>query len=209
MLSSDNPNSRDQDGFTPLMHAAWKGQHEKINELIQAGARINARNGYGSTALFWAAESGRVDIVEQLITNGAEILIINHNGHNPITWAQACGQLKIAHKLHETVLQYLIDRLHQTQDPGESSSILAKMKAHHFTKASLVDYLVNLPLPRDEKINLINRAVAVDEAGKPNNYLSEYLHQTQIWGPSYAVCRLKAEIFKISLSCLDTSPKLR
>jgi ankyrin repeat protein len=49
-----NPNSADTFGNTPLMTAAGSGNELAVNELIAAGADVNAKNNDGETALFVA-----------------------------------------------------------------------------------------------------------------------------------------------------------
>ena len=44
----------DNDGKTPLHHAASDGHAEMVELLLERGAHINARDNYGRTALDYA-----------------------------------------------------------------------------------------------------------------------------------------------------------
>lgn len=59
-------------GFTPLMWAAAKGNLNLTNQLLEAGANVNASSGDGITALMWAAALNHEKIVERLLENGAD-----------------------------------------------------------------------------------------------------------------------------------------
>jgi ankyrin repeat protein len=48
------------------MWAAFGGHVEIVQELLQAGAKVNAKNNDGETALMWATWRGHDDIVEML-----------------------------------------------------------------------------------------------------------------------------------------------
>ena len=55
-------NSRDSQGWTPLMYASWKGNSDVVNLLLEKGADINVQRKDGSTALLDAIGRGRVDV---------------------------------------------------------------------------------------------------------------------------------------------------
>merc|ERR1719253_635813 len=44
-------NTGDNWGWTPLMHAAWKGSNDVVRHLVDAGCNLDARNCDGDTAL--------------------------------------------------------------------------------------------------------------------------------------------------------------
>jgi ankyrin repeat protein len=56
----------DQDGFTPLMRAAWNGHVTVVAELIRAGARVNLRNRFGRSALDYAREQRNTSVLKIL-----------------------------------------------------------------------------------------------------------------------------------------------
>src|SRR5574337_844034 len=49
-------NTRDQDGWTALMHASWHGHSGISGMLLNKGADVNAKASDGETALMRAAE---------------------------------------------------------------------------------------------------------------------------------------------------------
>ena len=69
-------NTKDDDGDTPLIHAAsmmYRAENKEIVELlITKGADVNAEN-FFCTSMHYAAALGRKEIVELLIANGANV----------------------------------------------------------------------------------------------------------------------------------------
>ncbi len=55
-----------------MMHAAFAGNVELVNLLLENGADPNARNGEGKTPLIFAREKGQDSVVELLRKSGAE-----------------------------------------------------------------------------------------------------------------------------------------
>jgi ankyrin repeat protein len=62
-------------GLTALQHAALEVRLEVVEELLRAGANVNAPGGYLSTelALHAAAEGGHLDGVEKLLAADAQV----------------------------------------------------------------------------------------------------------------------------------------
>ena len=67
-----NPNAKDQDGQTAIMHAASYGYAESVRILIEHHADVNLKDHAGRTALMHAAMGGYVDAIPLLIENGAD-----------------------------------------------------------------------------------------------------------------------------------------
>ncbi len=65
-------NTRDGDGYTALMRAAWEGHTETVKVLLEAGADVNAKGNDGWTALMWAEYMGHTSIIEILKKSGAK-----------------------------------------------------------------------------------------------------------------------------------------
>ena len=55
-----------------MMHAAFAGNVELVNLLLEKGADPNARNGEGKTPSTFAREKGHDSVVELLRKRGAE-----------------------------------------------------------------------------------------------------------------------------------------
>lgn len=60
-------------GFTPLMAAAYCGDLECVQFLLERGASVNDRTPAGLTALIEATLSGNVAVVQALLARGAEL----------------------------------------------------------------------------------------------------------------------------------------
>lgn len=76
--------------------AAWKGDPESIELLIDAGTEhgldlvnaISTGNGnYGKTPIFYSITQDRDDVVKLLVGRGANLLIINNKGQSPCSMA--------------------------------------------------------------------------------------------------------------------------
>src|SRR4030042_1754583 len=66
------PDVQDQ-GYTPLLEAARRGDSETALELIESGADVNTKDPYGVTALMFSLIAGSTDVALKLIEKGAEI----------------------------------------------------------------------------------------------------------------------------------------
>lgn len=64
--------SRDNQGWTPLMFAAQEGFPEVVDILLAAGARVDATDDMDRSVLMQAARCGQAQITRQLITAGAD-----------------------------------------------------------------------------------------------------------------------------------------
>jgi uncharacterized protein len=67
-----SPDVQDQ-GYTPLLEAARRGDRETALELIEDNADINAKDPYGVTALMFSLIAGSTDVALRLIEKGAEV----------------------------------------------------------------------------------------------------------------------------------------
>ena len=78
-----------EDGYTPLMVAAWTGSTEMVKVLLEAGAgaTINAQTKSGSTALLIAASHGKTEDVKLLLEAGADITVRNSWGNTALDQA--------------------------------------------------------------------------------------------------------------------------
>jgi ankyrin repeat protein len=89
-LLRDDPSlahARDEEGSTPLHHAAWKGQVEVATLLLDAGADVIAQNEnthWGGTPLHAAAHGNQRAVAELLIARGADLHAGSCNGRTPL-----------------------------------------------------------------------------------------------------------------------------
>jgi len=79
----DLVHARDDSKSTPLHYAAWKGEAEIIEVLLDAGADIQAHNEndhWGTTPLHAAAHGNRKQATEVLIRRGADVNAVRATG---------------------------------------------------------------------------------------------------------------------------------
>jgi hypothetical protein len=133
-------NLQDEDGYTPLHHAAEKG-HIKVVQLLldKSGPQINIRSNSQSTPLCLAASKGHETVVKLLIDRGANLEAENEVGRTPLLWA--------AEKGHEAVVKLLIDRganLEVKDGFGRTPLLWAAEKGHEAVVKLLIDRGANL-----------------------------------------------------------------
>lgn len=78
---------------SPLHQAALKGDKNKVETLLQQGAKIDARDSRGRTALFIAAENGDAATVKELLDHGANpnVGALLKHGNTPLHVAAQNG----------------------------------------------------------------------------------------------------------------------
>ncbi|XP_055606813.1 ankyrin repeat and MYND domain-containing protein 2 [Uranotaenia lowii] len=71
----------DENGMTPLQHAAYKGNKDAVQMLLDQGADVNSgKHEYNYTALHFGALSGNVDVCLKLLQSGAKADATNSVG---------------------------------------------------------------------------------------------------------------------------------
>ncbi|KAG6647704.1 hypothetical protein CIPAW_07G097200 [Carya illinoinensis] len=78
-----NVNGRDQNGWTPLHRAAFKGRIECVKVLLNHGAHVDVVDDAGYTPLQFAVEAGHVQVALLLVTRGAEAKMKSFKGVVP------------------------------------------------------------------------------------------------------------------------------
>uniref|UniRef100_A0A182M2T3 MYND-type domain-containing protein n=1 Tax=Anopheles culicifacies TaxID=139723 RepID=A0A182M2T3_9DIPT len=74
----------DENGMTPLQHAAYKGNKEAVQLLLDQGADVNSsKHEYHYTALHFGALSGNAEVCLKLLLAGADSKAINSVGRTP------------------------------------------------------------------------------------------------------------------------------
>ena len=99
-ISSDTLNAKNEQGFTPLVLAAYRNQPEAVAYLIAAGIDVTVDTPEGS-ALMGACFTGNRKIAEQLIKAGAFLNEQNDNGETPLHFAVMSG--------NHDLIWYLLD----------------------------------------------------------------------------------------------------
>jgi thiol-disulfide isomerase/thioredoxin len=94
-------NARDERQWTPLMHAATKGDADAIRDLMGRGAQVNAQDDKGWTPLMLAAHKGHDSAVRALIIKGANPNIKTGKGTTALMVAAGKG--------HTDAVEILLD----------------------------------------------------------------------------------------------------
>jgi len=91
-----DPNSRDPQGFTPLMPAAGPGDKEVLELLLAHKADVNAQDKNGWSALHhlagFSTHGHAVPLADDLLAAGAEINLPNKDGRTPLNLVLGPGQ---------------------------------------------------------------------------------------------------------------------
>ncbi|KAH6712997.1 hypothetical protein BKA61DRAFT_633142 [Leptodontidium sp. MPI-SDFR-AT-0119] len=102
LQNSIDVNSKDKDGWTPLIWAAQNG-HEAVVKLLLAteGVDINSKDKDGRTPLIWAARNGHEAVVKLLLaTEGVDVNSKDKDGWTPLRLAAQNG--------HKAVVKLLL-----------------------------------------------------------------------------------------------------
>lgn len=140
LISSDSAlvKSYSPDGFTALALAAYLGQKDSVEFLIEEGADLNAiaRNETGFTALTGAVSQNLNEIAKLLVEKGADVNHRYEAGFTPLMHAAYAGNLELATLLLEhgadpnasnsdgkTALSFALEK--------NSEKIVELLKKHH------------------------------------------------------------------------------
>ena len=74
-----------------LKNAVSAGDSERVQELLKAGASVNATDSLGNTALHIASEKGDIECIHLLLDAGADVKKMNHGRSTPLLYAANYG----------------------------------------------------------------------------------------------------------------------
>ncbi|WP_264336588.1 ankyrin repeat domain-containing protein [Wolbachia endosymbiont (group B) of Chorthippus brunneus] len=133
-------NSTDENGWTLLHLAAWKGQLDNARLLIEKGADINAENIFGRKPIHVAAESNNTNIIEFFLSKGMNVDDTDRYGRTPLYCASWNG--------HLGVVKYLVEKGADinAQDKGGETSLDAATDQKH---EDVVGYLKQVQLDQE------------------------------------------------------------
>lgn len=83
----------------PLHNASKFGYLDIVQELLKAGAHVNASDNKGDTPLHFASEQGHTEAIQILLDCGADINAANHKGETPLNLAIEHNNLEIIQML--------------------------------------------------------------------------------------------------------------
>ncbi|WP_126652397.1 ankyrin repeat domain-containing protein [Chryseobacterium aureum] len=107
-LMKQNPdiiNHTNENGFSPLILACYRGNKEVANFLIDNVKDVNYKSREG-TALAGLAIKYNKDLVEHLLKKKADPNIADETGYTPLFWAVKSGNKDLV----EQLLQYKADK---------------------------------------------------------------------------------------------------
>lgn len=80
-------NSKDRQGYTPLILAVYNAQYNVVNYLLRQKVNVDAQDNAGNTALMGAIFKGYKDEIALLIEAGADVNVRNYNQATALTFA--------------------------------------------------------------------------------------------------------------------------
>lgn len=84
LARGSDPNRPDEDGRTPLIHAAIDNRIEAARILLESGANVNAQDHTGYSALHYSAQEYHPEIAALLLDNRAFVDIQDNYGNTPL-----------------------------------------------------------------------------------------------------------------------------
>jgi len=110
-LTKDNLNLKDGKGYSPLMLAAYNGNFEATEFLLEMGADPNSSDNSGSTILMGASFKGHLEIVKLLVEKGANPKATNPKNQTALQFAQMFGRTEVANFLNQNKRFVMSDQL--------------------------------------------------------------------------------------------------
>jgi ankyrin repeat protein len=104
ILGSQHPDSKDDDGQTPLSRAAEAGHEAVVKLLLETGqVEVDSKDRYGQTPLWWAVQAGHEAVVKLLLETGQVEVDSKDDvfGQTPLSRAAQAG--------HEAVVKLLLE----------------------------------------------------------------------------------------------------
>lgn len=95
-----DPNLKDEDNWTPLHWAAWKGHDAVAKLLLETGADLNFKDNSNRTPLHWATRNRHEAVVKLLLEKGAKLNFKGEDKWAPLHWAAWNG--------HEALVKLLL-----------------------------------------------------------------------------------------------------
>ena len=133
--SSSSVDLRGLCGQTPLHSAAYLGDLEMVQVLLDYKADANSRNELNATPLIYASYEAHPHVVRLLLENDANPNVWNHNGTTPLHAASRCGSLEVVRLL----LKYGADVEPENKE-GRTPFQIALEKGHHEVTELLLDH---------------------------------------------------------------------
>ncbi|XP_072549950.1 ankyrin repeat and SAM domain-containing protein 4B [Salminus brasiliensis] len=98
-------NTRDEDGMTPTLWAAYHGRLEALQLICSRGGDPNKSDIWGNTPLHHAASNGHMHILSFLVNFGANLFALDNDFHTPMDVAASRDQMNCVRFLDSTASQ--------------------------------------------------------------------------------------------------------
>lgn len=136
-----NPNMETDDGVTPLLSAVAAGSLACLEQVIEAGAKVNITAG-GATPLHIAADMGSSDIINCLLKAGADPNAADEDGQKPIQVAAARGNRSTVELLYpltvpiQSIPDWTVDGVleYEQSETQKQQELSKSMKGVNVTK---------------------------------------------------------------------------
>ncbi len=126
------PDAPARHGNTPLMHAAWRGAHAVVAELLALGVPLDAVNGDGNNALWLACVHGDAPLIRTLAQAGVPVNHLNLTGATALMYAASSGKAAVASAL----LALGADAHLQSQDGFNAQDMAATLECLQLLRAA-------------------------------------------------------------------------
>ena len=93
--------AKDNNGWTPLHWASYRGNLKMAQLLIEKGADVHAKENKGWTPLHCASSKGHLEIAQLLLEKGADMHAKENKGWTPLHLAAVNGYIEIVQVLLE------------------------------------------------------------------------------------------------------------
>ena len=123
-----------QDLDSQLLDAAKSGQTDKVQALLQSGARVNEKDNEGRTPLMFASAYGHSSIVQVLLDAGADVNAKANNGSTALVGASWNG--------HTDTVQVLLAngaKVNEKNRDGVTALMGSAVGGHISTVKTLLD----------------------------------------------------------------------
>ncbi|KAG7124922.1 Ankyrin repeat domain-containing protein 50 like [Verticillium longisporum] len=144
-----NVDVTDEDGRTPLSHAAGNNNIEIATLLLGKGADVNSRDNMQWTPLMAAAERGHKQAISLLLERGADVNARGDNGMTPLLLIAMDGNIK--------ALTLLLDAGGDPSARDEIDNLTIMGRAAEDDNVAVVEFLLARQLsPRQDDKTLLN-----------------------------------------------------
>ncbi|KAF4331871.1 subtilisin-like serine protease [Fusarium beomiforme] len=115
----------DNNGWTPVIEASFKGHVEVVKLLLENEADITIASNIGVTPVIAASLNGHVEVVKLLLENEADITITSNDGWTPIYAASSNGHVEVVKLLLENEADITV-----ADNDGRTPLIAASSNGH-------------------------------------------------------------------------------